>query len=269
MPKPEVQWKRGKGISINKPEECSTRAHVKRHRELKHNLIIALTTSEEYTDEEYSASPDTDDSSSENSREATPQYEITDEAPPPETTTISEARAVVHMEDLRRQLNFWHYARKKRQANRNNHRPSPKRGSLKAHRKPSKPSRTPKRSKRPPTKVLSEEITTSSHGKIPRTGARHRSTNKTHTVTTLQQVDRPPIPPQECDPPPSTEHKHYFLCESWILRAKISTLHASILSLIQQKLSNTTRMTEVTKEQPTDRVGSHIIIRLKVSIKAV
>ena len=113
MPKPEVQWKRRKGVSTNKPEECSTRAQVKRHRELKHNLIKALTSSEEYTDEEYSASPDTDDSSSDTSCEATPQYEITDEAPPPETTTTSEAKAVLHMEDLRRQVNFWHYARKK------------------------------------------------------------------------------------------------------------------------------------------------------------
>ena len=237
MPKPEAQWKRRNCVLTKKPVGCSTRGQVKRHKELKHNLITAMTILEEYTYEEYSASPDTDDSSSDTSCEATPQYEITDEAPLPETTTISEATAVLHMEDLRRQLNFWHYARKTRQANRNNHRPSPKRRSLKAHRKPSKPSRTPKRSKRPPTKVLSEEITTSSHGKIPRTGARHRSTNKTHTVTTLQQVDRPPIPPQECDPPPSTEHKILLLCDSWILRAKMSTVHVSILGLIQQKLT--------------------------------
>ena len=214
MPKPEVQWKREKGISINKPEQCSTRARVNRHRELKHNLIKALTTSEEYTDGEYSASPDTDVSSSDSSRMGTTQYEITDEAPPPENITISEARVEVHMEGLRRQLNFWHYARKKRRTNRSNHRPSPKRGSLKAHRKSRKTSRTPKRSKRSPTKVLSEEITTSSHGKIPRTGARHRSTNKTHTATTPQQVDRPPIPPQGCDPLPSTEHKILLLCDS-------------------------------------------------------
>ena len=113
MPKSDVQWKR-RGIvtSTNKPEKGSTRTPVKRHRELDQNIKKAVTTSYEYTDEESSASPDTDASSSDNSREATPQYEITDEAPPPETTTISEARAVVHMEDLRRQLNFWHYARK-------------------------------------------------------------------------------------------------------------------------------------------------------------
>ena len=108
---------------------------------------------------------------------------------------------------FQKKLNFWHQARKKRQANRNNHRPSPKRGSFKAHRKSSKPSPTPKRSKRPPTKVLSVEMTTSSHGKIPRTDAQHRSINKTHTVTTPQQVHRPSIPPQRCDPLPSIEHK--------------------------------------------------------------
>ena len=113
MPKPEAQWKTRNGVLTKKPVGCSTRGHVKRHKELKHNLIIALTTSEEYTYEEYSASPDTDDSSSDTSCEATPQYEITDEAPPPETTTTSEAKAVLHMEDLRRQLNFWHYACKK------------------------------------------------------------------------------------------------------------------------------------------------------------
>ena len=209
MPKSDVQWKR-RGIvtSTNKPEKGSTRTPVKRYRELEQNIKKALTTSDEYTDEESSASPDTDASSSDNSREATPQYESTDEAPSPENTTISEeARDVVHMEDLRRQLNFWHRARKKRQANRNNHRPSPKRGSFKAHRKSSKPSPIPKRSKRPSTKMLSVERTTSSHGKIPRTDAQHRSINKTHTVTTLQQVHRPSIPPQRCDPLPSIEHK--------------------------------------------------------------
>ena len=101
MPKPEKQWTRRNGVIIKKPVGWSTRDQVKRHKELKHNLNTAPTTSEEYTYEDYSVSPDTDDSSSDTSCAATTQYEVTDEAPPQESTTTFEAKAVFHMEHVR------------------------------------------------------------------------------------------------------------------------------------------------------------------------
>ena len=61
MPKVEKQWTKRNGVITKKPVGSSTRGQVKRHKELKHNLITALTSSEEYTYEEYSVSLDTDD----------------------------------------------------------------------------------------------------------------------------------------------------------------------------------------------------------------
>ena len=178
------------------------------------------------------------------------------------------------MEHLRHEMNRWYLTTQKHgQSSKDNHRHSTKQRSPKTHRKLSTPSRTPIRSKRSPSKVLSRRGTTISDEKIFTTGIHHRSSNKTPTVTTPQQLDRPPIPPPDCDPPLSNEHKHHLLlqkyqpytpdCDSWILRPKTSTLHASILCHIQQKLSNTTGMTEVTKEEPTDRAGAHITLPLK------
>ena len=48
MPKPEKQWTRRNGVITKKPIGWSTRDQVKRHKELKHNLNTAPTTSEEY-----------------------------------------------------------------------------------------------------------------------------------------------------------------------------------------------------------------------------
>ena len=269
MPKPE--WKRReKATSTNQQKKSSTRTPAKRYREPERSITKALTSSGEYTDGESSDSLDTDASFIDNTPEATPQDEGTEEASSQENTAISEAtRSMIHMEMLTSQLNFWDRERRKRSAKRHNQGTRSKRGCYKPRRKSRSYSPTPKRSKRSPTKVLSEEITTSSHGKIPRMGARHRSTNKTHTVTTRQQVDRPPIPPQECDPPPSTEHKILFLCDSWILRAKMSTVHDSFLSFFHFKLSNITGMTEVTNEEPTDGLGSNTPIRMKGSNNAL
>ena len=271
MPKPDAQWKR-RGIvtSTNKPEKGSTRTPVKRYRELEQNIKNALTTSDEYTDGESSASPDTDVSFSDNSPEATPQYESTEEALSPENITISEGtRNTIHVEDLRRQLNCWDRARRKRAAKINNQGTSPKRGGYKARRKLRKHSPTPKRSKRPPTKVLSEETATSSQEKIPKTDAQHCSTDKTYKATTPQQVHRSVTPPQRSDPLPPTEHKTPLPPDSWILRAIMPTIPTNLLTFFLSQLSNITGITEVTNEEPTDGLGAHTTIRMKGSDKAL
>ena len=95
----------------------SSREQVIKHEELKRKLSAALTTSEEYTyDDDYSASPDTDDYSV-TSCEATSQYEVTDEALPGTTDTPENVRRVnkvmFHMEHLRHEMNRWYLTTQK------------------------------------------------------------------------------------------------------------------------------------------------------------
>ena len=78
------------------------------------------------------------------------------------------------------------------------------------------------------------------------------------------------MPPPDCDPPYSNEHKHHIHFKEssedfGILRAKISTLYADTLNHIQQKLRNTPGIHEVT----TDRAGPHITLQLKGTTRAL
>ena len=124
MPPPDGKRRR-KATSSNKQKWSSTRTPAKRYREPERSITKALTSSGDYTDGESSDSPGTDASFIDNTPEATPQDEGTEEASSPENTTISEAtRDTIHMEDLTRQLNFWDRARRKRAAKRNNQRPA-------------------------------------------------------------------------------------------------------------------------------------------------
>ena len=112
MRKLEKQWTLAKGVETKEPVMWSSREEVIKHKELKRELRAALTISYEYTyDDDYSATPDTDDYSV-TSCEATSQYEVTDEALPGTTTTSEKDRrvnkAMFHIEHLRHELNSWY-----------------------------------------------------------------------------------------------------------------------------------------------------------------
>ena len=94
MRKLENRYTLAKGVLTNKPVPWSSREQVRKFEEINRKLSAALTTSEEYTyDDDYSATPDTDDYSV-TSCEATSQYEVTDEALPGTTTTSENVRRV-------------------------------------------------------------------------------------------------------------------------------------------------------------------------------
>ena len=154
--------RRRKATSSNRYKRSSTRTPAS-YREPMRSITKALTPSGDYSDRVFSDSPDPDVSSTDNTFEATSQDEGTEEASSQENTAISEAtRSMIHMEILTSQLNFWDRARRKRTAKRNNQGTSPKRGGYKPRRKPRRYSLTPKRSKRTPKKVFSEETATDS-----------------------------------------------------------------------------------------------------------
>ena len=118
MRKLEKQWTLTKGVETKEPVMWSSREQMIKHEALKRKLRAALTTSEEYStyDDDYSATPDTDDYSV-TSCEVTSQYEVTDEALPGTIATPESVRrgnkAMFHMEHLRYELNRWYLTTQK------------------------------------------------------------------------------------------------------------------------------------------------------------
>ena len=113
----QKQWTVEKGVETGKPVMWSSRAQMLKYAALKRSLKAASSTSEasrrsteecSAPDDDYSVTPDTDDTSS----ETTSQYEVTDEVLPGTIVTSASVRrgnkAMFHMEHSRYEMNRWY-----------------------------------------------------------------------------------------------------------------------------------------------------------------